>query len=86
MTENEYKEKFELAIRIEEAFCMAYNKISDAFKKCYTDAPKKIIRNDLAAAIVAVYRVAEILDVDVDTAIELLYKESEENGGKNDNE
>lgn len=80
------KEQLAKIIRLEEAFCMAFEKISSTFKKCNTDIPKKILRNELTEAIIALYTVGEILEINIDEGLEFITKEANEKKGKSNND
>ena len=83
MTENEYQEHLVKILRTEEGFCNVYKYLSEAFSKCNTNAPKKIIRNDLALAVIELYKIGEVLNININEGVELISNEMKKEN-KND--
>lgn len=75
MTEKEYREKLQEILKVEESFCAVFKNLSEAFSKCNTDAPKKIIRNYLAHSILAIHGIGELLDLDLEEGVTFICNE-----------
>lgn len=75
MNEKEYQEKLQEILKVEEAFCVVFKNLSEAFSKCNTDAPKKIIRNYLAHTILAIHGIGELLEINVEEGVEFICNE-----------
>ena len=52
-----------------------FKNLSEAFSKCNTDAPKKIIRNYLAHTILAIHGIGELLEINVEEGVEFICNE-----------
>ena len=82
MDEKEYQEKLRKILKVEEAFCAVFKNLSEAFSKCNTDAPKKIIRNYLAHTILAIHGIGELLDLDLEEGVNFICNEIDRRDGK----
>lgn len=80
LDEEEYLNKIEKILEIEICFGIAYRKLTDAFSVMNTTAPKKVIRNYLVNAILAIYSIGDKLDINIQDGIDLMLKDFEEKG------
>ena len=78
MTEEEYQSKIRKLLDIESVFSVAYTKLTEAFALVNTESPKKVIRNNLAYAVIAIYSIGQELGINVQDGIDLIQKDFEE--------
>ena len=82
MTEKEYQKKIEELLSVEQGFSLAFSKLSEAFTLINTETPKKLIRNSLAYAVIAIYNTGFELGFNVQDGIDLIQKEFDEKKAK----
>lgn len=82
MTKEEYQKKIEELLFVEQGFSLAFSKLSEAFTLINTETPKKLIRNSLAYAVIAIYQIGFSLGFNVQDGIDLIQKEFDEKKAK----